>query len=450
MNDRPLDPEEEPLSAEVDGLLARSRRLVERSASSRQATWQQLEARLAASSERHPAARRAVAIHWSRLGLATAAVLALAQLAVGIGGGHHLRAVLPAPRALPHTPGTTPTAEAPPPSSSWPTGWQERDLGSNGQLVAAPLARFRLPEGSASTGAPYVIALDQGEVCVQVAHRDAVSQGPFVVETPLLRAIAVGTRFCVFAGGDADGSWVMVEEGRVRVERRAGEGRLVEAGGVVNLGELRGPGSPAPGVAAPPVASVPRRVRHALGRSCPSSPAAQREACLWSKTGGAGLAAQNALYLLGIEADRQRQPGRALAIWRSYLQRFPNGILSAEASFSAFEDLLEEGRFQDALAAADDLLAHHGSFVRAGEVSLRRAELLGNELGRPQEARAEYQRLLARESRDVLRDDALYGLGLCQERLRDRGAAKVTWEAYLREFPAGRHSAEVRAHQQGN
>ena len=81
--------------------------------------------------------------------------------------------------------------------------------------------------------------------------------------------------------------------------------------------------------------------------------------------------------------------------------------------------------------------------MRAGEARLRRAELLGNELGRPLEAREEYQRILAGEPRDVLKDEALYRLGRCLEQLRDTAAAQAAWKAYLDEFPAGKHRAEV-------
>jgi len=443
---RPSDPRPEQLLAEVDGLLARSRRLVKRDATERAATWRRLEARLG----RRPTPKGLV-IRWPRVGIAAAAVAALSAAGVTVGRGQHWSAMVRSRMAVldPHL--APAAAKAPPVSSgSWRTGWQETDLGFNGKLIAAPEARFRLPSDATSAAGPYVIALERGEICVQVAHRDPVTQGPFMVETSQLRAVAVGTRFCVFAGSDAAASWVMVEEGKVRVERGSDQSRLAEAGMVVHAGELQAPTASPPSPVPSPLRHVPAPLSSTSGFSCPLAPRNRRDACLWRKTNGTGLSAQNALYLLGAEADRDQQPGRALAIWQSYVRRFPNGILGAEAAFNAFEDLLGEKRFDEALVTADDLLAHHAGFARAGEVRLRRGELLRTTFGRPQEALVEYRRILSGESRDLLREDALFGIGLCEEQLGDRGVAQATWEAYLREFPSGRYRAEVRAHRPAN
>jgi len=429
-------------TAEVDGLLARSRRLLERDAPRREATWRRLASRLEGRHSSGPA----LAVRWWRLGLAASAVAAVLSF-VGFGfitrlSGDPSRGLSPTPRAVQGAHPAPLMAQAGATHADAQPEWQEQALGLNGSLTVAPLARFRLPDDSAPAGAPYVITLDQGEVCAQVAHRDPVTQGPFVVQAPLLRAIAVGTRFCVFAGPDAASSWVMVEEGRVRVEGRSGESRLVEAGTLVHGVELQAPSVQA-GLVAPPAPATAARLTHPVGSACGSSSPGKRDACLWRKASGEGLAAQNALYLLGSEAERDQESGRALAIWRSYLLRFPDGILAAEASFNAFGDLLRERHFEEALGTVDDLLLHHASFVRAGEARLRRADLLRNELDRPLAAREEYQRILAGEARDVLRDDALYGLGRCQEELHHEGAAQSAWNVYLREFPAGKHRAEV-------
>jgi hypothetical protein len=333
-------------------------------------------------------------------------------------------------------------------------GWKETEIRAVGHLYAAPNAAFHLPSESArEKESSYTVLLDSGELCAQVSHRDVATQGPFVVQAPAMRAVVVGTRFCVFAGSTLADSWVMVEEGKVRVERAGGASTLAGPGAVVHaLGESASMMEEAPGeesavVDAPTAAALRKHGAH-LGapgapRRCAEGPPRAREECLWRQAGGAGLAAQNALYLLGVMARDQHDGAAALAIWHTYEHRFPAGALAAETEWNVFDELIVEHRYDEALAASQDFVERHGNFFRAGELQLRRAELLAEAVGRPQEAEAEYRRMLSRESRAALRDEALFGLARCLQRLNRTAEARAEFERYQSEFPRGKHRAEV-------
>ena len=425
-----------PQVIDADEVLTQAHQLLARDAPARADTWQRLHGRLLGL---QPArSNRTLVVHWHRVSfVATTLALAVAFFSIA--------ARRPSVKGRNTTEATVTAAAT---DKLLPDGWTEIDLESVGRLFASPDAIFHLPTTSTvNAGDSYTVALDRGEICAQVAHRDVATQGPFVVQAPGIRAVAIGTRFCVLAAAPPAESWVMVEEGRVRVERPgrqdvfAGAGGLVKAGGL-DAAEGNGPRAEM----ATPHRTLGKRqlASPAAGLACPAGPNSERERCLWQQAGGSDLAAQNALYLLGVLArDRQNDGPAALSIWRAYEHRFPKGVLAVETRWSIFEELVAEHRFDEALSSSEELIKQHGDFFRVGELHLRRAEILRDTLGRPADAEAEYQNLLSTESRAALRDEALFGLGVSQERLNQSTAAQATFRRYLNEFPTGKHRAQA-------
>ncbi len=327
-------------------------------------------------------------------------------------------------------------------------GWRAVDLGTVGQLSLSPTAALRLPASEPAADGAYVVGLDSGELCAAITHRDVPRQGPFVVEATALRVVVVGTKFCVSAGPSTESSWVSVEEGRVRVERE-GHSATVGAGESLQGNDPQlWAAAASSGADLHPVhaAASTKRVT-----SCPTTdPLPQRRRCLWLLSGGDDLAAQNALYLLGQMArDQERDGPAALSIWQTYRHRFARGAMSAEVDLAMFDELLAERRFNEALTVSGDFLDQFGSYFRAGEVALKRADILRVNARRPGDAAQGYRRILEREANADRRGEALFGLALSQESLGEHADAQSTWNRYQKEFPQGRHSAEAAQHLAG-
>jgi TolA-binding protein len=295
----------------------------------------------------------------------------------------------------------------------------------------------------------YVVNLDGGELCAQVVHRDPTVQGYFVIRAPDLRAVAIGTRFCVHASSSLDGSWVDVEEGRVRVDRMGHGSVMAGPGTTVRAGDSDAsvPSNPAPTVHSSSALPAKTRRDRATSRCLMAESPAGRESCLWLEAGGSDLTAQNALYTLGTLAQRQEHDGKtALSIWQTYLHRFPQGALTAETTWAIFDELVNEHRYEEALLTSDEFLRAFPEYSGAGEFELRRGRLLADSLGRPHDAEKAYQRILGGGMQPLLRQEALFQLGLCQERLGEVEAARATWRRYEEEFPTGQHLADAARH----
>jgi TolA-binding protein len=175
-----------------------------------------------------------------------------------------------------------------------------------------------------------------------------------------------------------------------------------------------------------------------------SASPAQRSSCLWLEAGGSDLAAQNALYLLGAAAQGDEHDGRsAVSIWQTYLHRFPRGVLVGETTWAVFDELVSERRYEEALSISGSYLESFPGSAQATELSLRRGDLLAETLNRPLEAEQAYRGVLLGGGHPLLRDDALFKLGLCYERLGESAEARVAWQRYQADFPNGRHAAEV-------
>ncbi len=433
MSGAPEDPVGLGLDAEAmaEELLTQPMALEERAASVRADTWHRLR-RSALELDGRRAAPKPI-VSWSRVGV-VGLVACFALLAFVLVRGAWLRL---APSEV------NPSADQPRGEAD---GWTEFDLGTVGRLFVAPGASYRLPPSATPDDSEYRVDLDRGEVCAQVAHRDPVRQGPFVVQTATLRAVAIGTRFCVFAAATAEESWVIVEEGRVRVER-GGEPNVMAGPGSLVRGSDRAaasgaqPESTSP--ATPPSNAVQPGARR-VATECVSGSRAAQENCLWRHASRSDLGAQNALYLLGaMSRDEAHDGPGALSIWQIYLQRFPRGVLVDETRWAIFDELVDERKYDEAVALSDDFRRASPTYFRLGELDIKRGDLLSGQLDRPREAEQAYRDALGVESRPFLREKARFALGSCQERLGDRPGARASWEVYLQEFPQGAHATEV-------
>ena len=340
--------------------------------------------------------------------------------------------------------------QLPEPRPTEPDGWTEVDLGSIGRLFVSPGASYRLPGPLLPPESEYVVDLDNGELCAQVSHRDPARQGAFIVSSPSLRAIAVGTRFCVNADPSPDASWVVVEEGRVRVERLDGPAMLAGIGSLVRGREvdrlqplLSGPATNGPVSTRSSDEQRSAAARGGAAACLSSRDAVAQENCLWRHAQRSDLGAQSALYLLGTQAHDRGEGTLALSIWQTYLRRFPHGVLVVETQLAVFDELIDERSYSEAVALSEQLERAAPTYFRLSEVEIRRGDLLAQELGRPVEAEQAYRRALHMESRPFLRERALYALGSCQEKLGKTAEARGSWAAYLREFPQGSHAMEL-------
>ncbi len=111
-----------------------------------------------------------------------------------------------------------------------------------------------------------------------------------------------------------------------------------------------------------------------------------------------------------------------------------------------FDELVEERKYGEAMTLSDSLLRAAPTYFRAAELEVKRGDLLAGVLEQVPSAEVAYRRALALESTPFVREKALFGLGLCQERLGKVAEARSTWGHYLEEFPRGAHADEVLTH----
>ncbi|HEY0709652.1 MAG TPA: hypothetical protein VGG33_22765, partial [Polyangia bacterium] len=84
---------------------------------------------------------------------------------------------------------------------------------------------------------------------------------------------------------------------------------------------------------------------------------------------GRGATAENSSYEVGLVLrDRLDQPREAVAAWKRYRERFPNGLLRAETDLSLIETELAAGNKRAALIEAEAFLSRHSQNERRDEV----------------------------------------------------------------------------------
>jgi FecR protein len=211
-------------------------------------------------------------------------------------------------------------------------------------------------------------AVTKGRVSLQVPRQPPGEQ--FTVEAGPYMIVVVGTKFDVDMG--ARQLEVSVQEGVVEVWR---DGKMVrlKAGN-----SWRGP-------VGEPTARTSRARRVAASGSAFRQHPGDRfeQAKLALATGdaagaleilrdlaaGSGPIAENSGYEIGLVLrDRQQEPRAAIEAWRRYRERFPRGLLRAEADLSIVETALELGERNAALLEAEAFLRRHPRSERRAEV----------------------------------------------------------------------------------
>jgi hypothetical protein len=155
-----------------------------------------------------------------------------------------------------------------------------------------------------------------------------------------------------------------------------------------------------------------------------------------------GPLAEIALYEMGtIENEGLHDPRRALATFERYRERYPRGLLRAEADFSVIEVLTRLREETRALEEARGFLRHYPQSERRGEVAILAGDLARTG-GDCALAVALYEtanrgRLSASDA-----DDAAFNRAACLAAGGD-GRGPAAARDYLARFPAGRHRGEA-------
>ena len=286
-------------------------------------------------------------------------------------------------------------------------------------------ARFEPLE---SSGATFLGVLQRGS-----ASFDVRPGGPrrWQVECGLATVEVVGTRFaCERAPGRLR---VSVQRGAivVRGERIADRARRLTAGESLDVVE---------------------------GATASSLPASQTGRTASPEIGGAG----GPDAVLGEAPSGVEEPSRATtprAAWRELAHRGQVAeafaVLGAqgvrrEARRLGVDDLLAladvarlSGHPAEAVGPLERILSDFAGDPQAPLAAFALGRLELDALGRPRAATVALERALALGVPASLRDDVRARLVEARERAGDWKAAKNAAEAYLRDFPAGRHRAEM-------
>jgi hypothetical protein len=311
-------------------------------------------------------------------------------------------------------------------------------LGGEARMELSFDAEVEFPAAQKSNPGRRVV-LGRGRLCAEVAHRELPREGPFVVEAPRLRVVVIGTQFCVASDGAL--STVSVNQGRIRAFGPAGKSLDVSQGETLRSDDPRWFESNAPTL----LSGLPSRAVRPATPACDGSHSVSaRRQCYARVALGNDLASENALYGLGLlERDEAHDGAAALAVFRAYSQRFPQGLFSPEASLGRLGELLNEQRYQDAFDES-------GYYLSIGEdggkprVELVRAQLLLESLHQPAKALPLFRQLDS-SSQPSVREEALFGLAKC---LLETGAGPEAVDAlkrYLLEFPGAKHAVEARS-----
>jgi ferric-dicitrate binding protein FerR (iron transport regulator) len=216
-------------------------------------------------------------------------------------------------------------------------------------------------------------SIARGRIDLEVPHQPPGEQ--FTVEAGPYMIVVVGTKFGVALGSRQ--VEVSVTEGVVEVWR---DGKVVRLTAGRSFQGPLAPTSMLRSAARLTQRKRPPRVALAPTRH-PSDKFDQAKLALATGDAVAGLdilrelalgtgpIAENSGYEVGVVLrDRLDQPREAIAAWKAYRERFPRGLLRAEADLSIVETHLELGERQPARAEAE-------AFMRRYPRSERRSEL---------------------------------------------------------------------------
>ncbi|MGC4113246.1 MAG: FecR family protein [Myxococcales bacterium] len=192
-------------------------------------------------------------------------------------------------------------------------------IGSDVTLDVSRNAAFDVLASSGDTTRQVILL--SGSLRAKVGKQQEGSR--FAVITPHVRVVVVGTRFSVEVLPER--TLVDVTEGRVRVEPAQGESVEVASG------EQLLSTDPRLARAAPSLASG-----GSPSTTCDASPEGpSRLECYRQMARGEGLAAENAVYLLGLAAEKSGDVDGALDRFGELARRFPSGALGPEAGLAS-------------------------------------------------------------------------------------------------------------------
>jgi tetratricopeptide (TPR) repeat protein len=231
------------------------------------------------------------------------------------------------------------------------------------------------------------------------------------------------------------------------VVKPAVEGRRIRPQPVLAPNAQPAPSDPQPASSAGAVTGAVEGDRGAqTARDCLSyaraGDAQQAEQCFEQQALGENLTAEVALYELArLRRDMLGKPAVALLALDEYGRRFPHGHLSPEVQFSRLELLQRLGRSAEVLRASADLLASSSGTERAAEIHFLR----GNVYSSSDAAAAAREYGLASGAPGRIGDDAAFLVGLNLEKSNRPEQARAAFERYLARS-AGRHVNEAKAH----
>jgi hypothetical protein len=136
---------------------------------------------------------------------------------------------------------------------------------------------------------------------------------------------------------------------------------------------------------------------------------------------------------------RERQPAAALARLDEHRERFPRGLLRADADLLRVDALVALERRAEALALLESLPVPWSP--RGAELQVLRGELRAAHSCR--QARRDFDQVLAREVPAAVAERALRGRAICRINEAGASAATVELRAYLARFPAGPFAAQA-------
>jgi tetratricopeptide (TPR) repeat protein len=196
--------------------------------------------------------------------------------------------------------------------------------------------------------------------------------------------------------------------------------------------------------APPPLAAAPPPKPVALAKpavAAPRAAAAAHHAASPTLAPLDPVAAETALVKAAMSDLRAGDSARALARLDERDRAFPAGVLRREAEMVRVEALVASGRRTEALARLEALPASELS--RRLDLRVAKGELLAS-TNRCEDATGELDQALRANPPAALTERAEYARAVCAARLGRAQEARAGFERLLGRFPAGRFAGEAR------
>ena len=225
------------------------------------------------------------------------------------------------------------------------------------------------------------------------------------------------------------------------------------------------PPAPAPSIAAPilsapqedlielppPVEPAPlegpspkHNHRHAASHRAASEPAGWSAPGLGAQPPNPALQEESDLLRRAIQDLRNHDAAAALAQVAQHEARFPQGVLRREIRIAELNAYLLEGDRKKGLGLLDQLAAAGmNGFPRSAELRVLRGDLLAQD-GRYRDAIAAYDEVLATAPPQAVVERALYGRASTLGHLGDAAGSRADLKSYLDRYPQGRFASEAR------